>query len=54
MTEVDWDMKAFQRVVIEENTRELMMALVKNQVNSTRTADIIEGKGNGLIILLHG
>jgi hypothetical protein len=54
MTEVQWDMEAFNKIVIHDSTRELIMALVTNKIATTRSADIIEGKGNGLIVLLHG
>jgi AAA+ superfamily predicted ATPase len=31
-----------------------MQALVANRISGDRNTDIIQGKGNGLIILLHG
>lgn len=54
MAPVQWDRDAFEQIVIGYKTRELVMALVSSQVSSVKTSDIIEGKGNGLIVLLHG
>jgi ATP-dependent 26S proteasome regulatory subunit len=52
---VEWDKKAFDRLVLDDKTKELIYALVDVQ-NSGRNKvhDVIKGKGNGLIILLHG
>ncbi|RLL93199.1 hypothetical protein CFD26_101608 [Aspergillus turcosus] len=52
--EVQWDKTAFDNLVIDRDTKELIQALVMNQLEAERGTDIISGKGNGLIILLHG
>ncbi|KAI1654075.1 P-loop containing nucleoside triphosphate hydrolase protein [Daldinia decipiens] len=52
--EVVWNETAFERLVLEDKTKKLILALVSDQVESTRSTDLISGKGNGLIMLLHG
>ncbi|TDZ16895.1 ATPase family AAA domain-containing protein 3 [Colletotrichum orbiculare MAFF 240422] len=51
---VEWNDKAFEDLVIEPKTKSLIKAVVTNRVRSEEGADVIEGKGNGLFILLHG
>ncbi|KAL2810572.1 hypothetical protein BDW59DRAFT_168122 [Aspergillus cavernicola] len=48
------DKAAFDNLVIDQDTKELIQALVMNQLEAERGTDIISGKGNGLIMLLHG
>ncbi|KAI2780238.1 hypothetical protein F4815DRAFT_470573 [Daldinia loculata] len=52
--EVVWNETAFERLVLEEKTKKLILALVSDQIESKRSTDLISGKGNGLIMLLHG
>ncbi|XDG10535.1 hypothetical protein ABKA04_010150 [Annulohypoxylon sp. FPYF3050] len=52
--DVVWNTKAFDSLVLEESTKELIKALVSNQTETERSTDVISGKGNGLILLLHG
>ncbi|KAL0777369.1 hypothetical protein CaCOL14_006887, partial [Colletotrichum acutatum] len=52
--QVDWNHKAFQRLVLDKKTKEMIHALVNVQTSAKKMDDIITGKGNGLIILLHG
>ncbi len=40
--------------MVENETKELVQALVMHQIAREKGTDIIERKGNGLIILLHG
>ncbi|TIA41928.1 P-loop containing nucleoside triphosphate hydrolase protein [Aureobasidium pullulans] len=56
MKEVKWDEKAFQKLVMDEQKKELLEALVRVQKDRglNQVSDVIEGKGNGLILLLHG
>ena len=54
MREVQWNKAAFETVVFEDDTKELIKALVTNLTEPSHAADIISGKGNGLVILLHG
>ena len=61
---VTWNKDAFERLVLPSNTKELIKALVmvrtsvpgKTQDTSLagKRDDLIAGKGNGLIMLLHG
>ena len=52
--DVQWNDKAFDLLVIEPGTKELVRAVVTNQLNAEVNTDVIHGKGNGLFILLHG
>lgn len=54
---IKWNKEAFERhLVLKPQKKELVKALVTVHVASSAntTTDIIEGKGKGLIILLHG
>ncbi|KAL3456759.1 hypothetical protein BJX64DRAFT_32952 [Aspergillus heterothallicus] len=51
---VDWNDKAFDRLVMQHHKKELIKALVTVHTSAIESTDIIEGKGNALIILLHG
>src|SRR6266498_3087933 len=52
--DVKWNREAFQTLVIDRKARDLIRALVSNQLVSEKSTDLIAGKGNGLILLLHG
>jgi len=55
--EIEWNEDAFdRRLVLSFNKKELIKALITVHIGNSnnRSSDIIEGKGNGLIILLHG
>jgi len=52
--DVQWNEEAFELLVIDEDTKELVKAVVTNRVNAQEHTDVIRGKGNGLFILLHG
>ena len=52
--DVKWNKEAFQNLVIDRKARDLIRALVSNQLAAERGTDLIMGKGNGLIMLLHG
>ncbi|KAK1516996.1 uncharacterized protein CCOS01_12545 [Colletotrichum costaricense] len=52
--EVDWNHRAFDRLVLDVKIKEMIRALVDVQTSAKKMDDIITGKGNGLIILLHG
>lgn len=47
-------MGAFDSLVVDHDTKELVQALVTNQVAKEKGTDLMDGKGNGLVILLHG
>ncbi|KAJ3579511.1 hypothetical protein NPX13_g1058 [Xylaria arbuscula] len=52
--EVTWNEEAFNLLVIDESTKELIQAVITNKLQAEDQADMISGKGNGLFILLHG
>ncbi|KAJ3545948.1 hypothetical protein NM208_g2244 [Fusarium decemcellulare] len=54
ISDVDWNEKAFQSLVADEDMKELILALVTNQLDDEKGTDVINHKGNGLIMLLHG
>ncbi|PQE03869.1 hypothetical protein CJF30_00006594 [Rutstroemia sp. NJR-2017a BBW] len=51
---VRWDRELFDSLILEQSAKELIFALVTNQINTKKATDLRGGKGNGLIILLHG
>lgn len=55
MDDIKWNHDAFQKLVIDEDRRELIHALVKAHRNDASTFDdIIQNKGQGLVGLLSG
>jgi hypothetical protein len=54
ITPVRWNRELFNSLILETSPKELISALVTNQINAKRATDLRGGKGNGLIILLHG
>ena len=52
--DVSWNTVAFDNLVIDNTTRKLIKALVMRQLEADKGTDLIAGKGQGLIILLHG
>ncbi|KAJ8112586.1 hypothetical protein OPT61_g5071 [Boeremia exigua] len=52
--EVSWNKLSFSHLVIDDESKDLVQALVTNQIAREQGTDIIESKGNGLIILLNG
>lgn len=52
--EIYWNKQSFDHLVVDDETKELIQALITNQIAREQGTDIIERKGNGLIILLHG
>ncbi|KAI0126176.1 hypothetical protein BJ170DRAFT_462939 [Xylariales sp. AK1849] len=55
MGDVVWNKKAFDRLVLEKDTKELLRALIDVRMSDTKKLDdLVVGKGNGLIMLLHG
>jgi SpoVK/Ycf46/Vps4 family AAA+-type ATPase len=51
---VKWNKESFKHLVIDADSKELVQALISNQIAREQGTDIIESKGNGLIILLCG
>ncbi|KAJ5383953.1 ATPase AAA-type core [Penicillium concentricum] len=54
ISHVEWNKDAFDSLAIDSKSRDLIEALVTNYVEPEYSADLIAGKGNGLILLLHG
>ncbi|KAI0198305.1 hypothetical protein F4808DRAFT_472922 [Astrocystis sublimbata] len=52
--EIDWNKKAFESLVVDDETKHLVKALISNQIQAEKSTDLMSGKGNGLIVLLHG
>ena len=53
LAEIKWNKTAFNRLVLPAKTKELIQALVTSKI-SDQVRDVIENKGNGLVVLLHG
>lgn len=47
--EVDWNKKAFDRLVLDQKMKDMIYALVDVQISAGKMEDIITGKGNGLV-----
>ena len=54
ISEVSWNKEAFETLVVEPTTKTLIKALVMQQLEKEKGTDLIAGKGQGLIVLLHG
>jgi DNA polymerase III delta prime subunit len=54
LSEVVWNKEAFKSLVLDNKTKNLIQALISNQLEAENSTDLISGKGNGLILLLHG
>ena len=54
ISDVKWNTEAFSKVVIDRKVKDLIRALVEKQLAADVSTDLIVGKGNGLILLLHG
>ncbi|CAI7585797.1 unnamed protein product [Penicillium manginii] len=54
ISDITWNKQAFKDLVVDLEIKELVQALVTNQLTSVKSTDVISGKGNGLILLLHG
>ena len=52
--DVVWNTEAFSSLVIDPTAKTLVQAVVTNQIHAQDGTDLIQGKGNGLFILLHG
>ncbi|KAH7388922.1 ATPase [Cadophora sp. MPI-SDFR-AT-0126] len=53
--EIVWNDNAFSKLVLPDDTKELLMSFVESQVENKNTFDdVIQGKGKGIIMLLSG
>lgn len=48
ITPVEWNKEAFKSLVADEDTKELITALVTNQIAAERGTDLMQGKGTGM------
>jgi ATP-dependent 26S proteasome regulatory subunit len=51
---VPWNKEALNSVVLKSNKKETIKALVTVHLKTVQNVDVVENKGNGLIVLLHG
>jgi len=51
---VEWNFQTFHSVEIEPKAKELIEALVRNKIDREEGIDFVQGKGTGLVVLLHG
>ncbi|KAL8692933.1 MAG: hypothetical protein Q9218_002135 [Villophora microphyllina] len=53
--DIKWNDTAFERLVLPEDHKELILALIESQIANKETFDdVIQGKGKGMIMLLSG
>ncbi len=53
--EIVWNEGAYESLVLENNTKDVVKALVEShKFNRGPGIDVIQGKGNGLVAVLHG
>ncbi|UKZ78415.1 hypothetical protein TrVFT333_006155 [Trichoderma virens FT-333] len=52
--EVAWNKKAFSHLVADAEIKEVVQALVTTKLAAERGTSLMQSKGNGLIMLLHG
>ncbi|KAL5450209.1 hypothetical protein PMIN05_000936 [Paraphaeosphaeria minitans] len=51
---VVWLNRTFDSLVLNRKTKELIAALASKQISAAKATDVVAGKGNGLVLLLHG
>ena len=54
ISDVAWNKEAFNSLVIQDDTKLLITALITNKIAADKSTDLIKGKRSGLMILLHG
>lgn len=54
LEDVRWNVEAFNCLVINPATKDLIRAVIMNKLSGLAHNDLISGKGNGLFMLLHG
>jgi hypothetical protein len=52
--DVVWNYNVFNTLVLPNDTKELIKALVINKIAADERTDYFHGKGSGLVILFHG
>lgn len=51
VVEVKWNKDAFDRLVLKADKKKAVKALVSVHLSSRQNQDVVENKGNGLIVL---
>ena len=54
ISDVEWNNEAFDSLVVDDDTKVMITALITNKIDADKSTDLIKGKGSGLMILLHG
>lgn len=57
LQEKEWKPKSFDRLVLDQDRKETLIRLAKTNsrlVQATKSKDVIEGKGKGVVLLFHG
>ncbi|KAF2736242.1 P-loop containing nucleoside triphosphate hydrolase protein [Polyplosphaeria fusca] len=54
ITDVTWDQNVFNTLVLPNDTKDLVMALIMNKIDTEQSTDFVHEKGTGLVILFHG
>ncbi|TKW56190.1 ATP-dependent zinc metalloprotease FtsH [Colletotrichum tanaceti] len=54
VTEITWNTQAFDKLVLPEDQKELILAFSESQLEGSAFDDVISGKGKGIICLLSG
>ena len=54
ISDVTWNKEAFDNLGVEPFTKTIIKALVMQQLEKEKGTDVVAGKGQGLIVLLHG
>lgn len=56
ITDIDWNSGAFNSLVLPENQKSIVRALVESHTfrAAENIDDVIQGKGKGLVVVLHG
>ncbi|KAK1977683.1 ATPase [Colletotrichum cereale] len=54
VNEITWNTKAFDKLVLPEDQKELILAFSESQLDGSSFDDVISGKGKGIICLLSG
>jgi len=54
ISEVVWNTDAYERLVLPQDQKDLILAFSESQIESTTFDDVISGKGKGVICLLSG
>ncbi|KAK3694192.1 ATPase [Podospora appendiculata] len=52
--EITWNTNAFDKLVLDEDQKELILAFSESQLEGSTFDDVISGKGKGIICLLSG